>query len=128
MNQPQRVWRIQILSPYVSGNSRGHWRPRARMVKAIREEVALRAKAAKIPDLTGRCKVQLEYTPTRGGGPDPDNLWPTDKAAIDGLQTAGVLVNDRQQDVQRSVPVVRTANRAVTHQLTLYVTDLGGDN
>lgn len=121
----QRLWRIKLTSPYLNANHRPHWSHRARATKQLRDEVHVHCLSLNIPDLTGRCKVQLEYIPRHGSGPDPDNLWPTEKACVDGLQQAGVLSNDRQQDLTRTVPHVAKADRRVMHQLILTITDLG---
>jgi crossover junction endodeoxyribonuclease RusA len=123
----QRLWRIELTSPYLSGNHRLHWRAKAGRTALIRHEVHIRARALHIPDLTGRCQVELTYIPKIGRGPDPDNLWPTEKAAIDGLQDAGVLRNDRQQDVRRAVPFVAEHDKYAPAQLILTITDLGAE-
>ena len=124
----QRLWRIKLTSPHINANDRPHWAVRNRMVQDLKNETHINCLALKIPNLTGHCEVQLEYIPKAGNGPDPDNLWPTDKACIDGLQAAGVLTNDRQQDVTRNVPHVAKADRRVVHQLILTITDLGVPN
>lgn len=124
----QRLWRVKLTSPYINANGRGHWANKARATKHLRDEVHIHCRTLKIPDLTGRCMVQLEYIPKVGRGPDPDNLWPTEKACVDGLQDAGVLLNDRQTDLTRTVPHVAKADRRVLHQLILTITDLGVPN
>lgn len=103
-----------------------HWAVKNRMTRDLKNEVHKWCQVYKIPDLTGHCLVQLEYIPKAGNGPDPDNLWPTEKAVVDGLQQAGVLSNDRQQDVTRTVTHIAKADRQVVHQLILTIADLGG--
>lgn len=99
-------WVIDIRSQWLSGNHRLPWYKASPIKRNIRDEVMAKARLQAIPNLTGACLVRLEYTPTRGRGPDPDNLWPTAKAAVDGLQRAGVLDDDTQADVDRAMNVV----------------------
>lgn len=109
----RRQWVIEIRSPWISANHRMPWRQAMGIKKAIRAEVMGKARLAHIPNLTGRCAVLLTYTPRQGRGPDPDNLVPTMKAAVDGLQSAGVLDNDRQADVDRRFPVILSTDRTL---------------
>ena len=120
------AWRIPIAGKYLSGNSRAHWRRKAEHTASIRDQVWAHAKRLKIPNLDRRCATQLVWYPATANRPDPDNLWPTDKAAVDGLQQARVLSNDSQEFVRRSVPVIGSPMGAKSgvRRLWLYVTEL----
>lgn len=93
--------------PPLTANQRLHHLERARRVKQVRGDVCWLARAAKIP--AGRfCTVTLVWAPGDRRRRDEDNLWPTLKAAADGIVDAGVVRDDVPslmcKDAPRIVP------------------------
>lgn len=88
---------VKILVPrdlVLNANDRGHWRPRADKVKAVRfigRSVARRM--FPVPAST-RVRVDVYVWRPRAGRYDPSNLAPTAKAWTDGWVDAGILVDD----------------------------------
>lgn len=82
----------------LSPNARVHWRVKAAAVARYRKAVALWAMSL----WSGRppadeIDVRITwYHPARGRHPDPDNCVAMLKPAMDGLQDARVVVNDRR--------------------------------
>lgn len=98
------TWKLPISGHPITLNQRMHWANKAHETKRIRTEVWARARAAGIPNLDGRCEVQLVYRPPDKRRRDSDNLAPTFKAAVDGLVDAGVLSDDTDDLVTRLHP------------------------
>jgi crossover junction endodeoxyribonuclease RusA len=96
---------LPITKP-LSLNERLHWAAKNRRTQEIRRAVALLAqtKPYRIPHLD-RCTVQLEYRQRVNRSIDGDNLFPTIKAAVDGLRDAHVIDDDDTTRVTH-LPVV----------------------
>jgi crossover junction endodeoxyribonuclease RusA len=50
--------------------------------------------ASGLPPVVGQVRILAFISKERGGRWDPNNLWPTVKAAVDGIVDAGLLVDD----------------------------------
>lgn len=83
---------LPITRP-LSMNDREHWAVKAKRVREVREAVATLARKEGIPQLT-RMAVELHYSPRDKRRRDAENLVATQKAAVDGLVQAGVIVDD----------------------------------
>lgn len=104
------VWHLEVPFaddglPPLNANQRLHWAKRNRLTQEIKDAIGWRVKAQKIPRLD-RIAVQLLYQPQDRRRRDPSNLMPTQKACVDGLVAAGVVLDDNPQYVTEDMPVV----------------------
>lgn len=79
---------------WLNANQRLHWAPKAERTRTWRDLAKYTAKAAKLP--TGLQRVHiLAYVHKTDKRPyDAHNLYPTAKAAIDGLVDHGLIPDD----------------------------------
>lgn len=89
--------------PPLHANQRLHRMQEARIISEVRNEIAWRARSKKMKDL-GRIRVQLVWRPEVNRVRDAANIWPTQKAAIDGLRDAGVIPDDDGRYVEEHAP------------------------
>ena len=108
-------------TPPLSLNDRGHWAPRARAIKDVRETGRLLAKAAQLEPCE-RIRVELHYQPRVRRGRDNENLVATAKPLIDGLTDAGVIPDDTDEYVERTMPTIHPTSD--TGRMWLVVTVL----
>jgi crossover junction endodeoxyribonuclease RusA len=113
MNPATRKWVIQFPpgTPLLTANARLHWAARNERTQALRDAAATLARAQRIPELAAAdIVVEYEPPPSRKASRHPvhsqrvtdsDALWPTQKAALDGLTDAGVFSDDRRERVRR---------------------------
>lgn len=104
------VWYLEVPFaddglPPLNANQRLHWAKRNRLTQEIKDAIGWRVNAQKIPRLD-HITVQLQYQPQDRRRRDPSNLMPTQKAGVDGLVTAGVVVDDTPRYVTEGMPVV----------------------
>jgi crossover junction endodeoxyribonuclease RusA len=90
----RKTGKHKTVGPFINSNQRYHRHQEAKMTKAWRETAAMRATQQRIPTFEGRVHIIAHIYKPRGGRWDPNNLWPTIKAAIDGIVDAGVLLDD----------------------------------
>lgn len=124
-----REWTVQLPAglPLLNANQRLHWRRRAELTKNLRTLVWLLARDAGVPALR-RAHVVAEYRPPDRRRRDVHNLYPSAKAAVDGLIDAGVLPDD--SDRYLVGPDMRFGGIEPGGQLLLHITELaseGGD-
>ena len=88
-----RTWRIVLPAgmDLLNANHRTHWARKARVTRVIRQAAAWCS--FEVP-LLQRAHVEGVYEPPDKRRRDPANLYPSFKAAIDGLVDAGVLPDD----------------------------------
>jgi crossover junction endodeoxyribonuclease RusA len=101
-------------------NQRLHWRTEHRVKAQLRRDVALLARAARIPSLP-RISVELHYAPRDRRRRDPINLAPTAKVAEDALVDAGVVPDDTPEFVEPTPAVIDPPDPRRTHRLWLVV-------
>lgn len=89
----------------LSANDRMHFRPKARYVATIREQVAWQARAAHISP-QDHVTVQLHYAPGDARRRDASNLVATQKPAVDALVDAGVVPDDTARWVEELMPML----------------------
>lgn len=95
---------LSFSKPPLSANQRfGHWAQRAKIVKAVRQEGMVRARAARLHPQR-HITVRLYYQPRDRRRRDPSNLMPTQKAILDGLVDAGVVPDDCPPYVTEEMP------------------------
>ena len=116
-DQPGPTFTIDLAHPRppLTANDRTHWRTKARVTKALRQEAAARVTALRIPEYP-RIRVSLVWVVKdrrrRDGG---ENIAPTLKPLIDGLVDAGVVADDDQFHVFRDMPTIRFEKGATPH-------------
>jgi len=103
------VWHLPIPlvddKPPLSANDRLHWAAKNRRVQDIKDAIGWRVRQNKIPRME-HVTVQLMFQPQDRRRRDPSNLMPTQKAAVDGLVAAGVVVDDTPAYVEEKIPAV----------------------
>lgn len=122
MNEP-RTWMVALPLglPLLNANRRQHHMAKARLTRAIRNATRMFALADHIPALA-RAHIVAEYRPPDRRRRDVHNLYPSAKAAVDGLVDAGVLPDD--SDAYLIGPDMRLGEQAKLGQLVLHITEL----
>lgn len=96
------TWQLEILAPcdWINSNHRSHRMEVAKRTAAWRK-AALVAAASDLAWTPFRTAVHITATvhKTRAGRWDAGNLYPTAKACVDGIVSAGVLVDDSNEYV-----------------------------
>lgn len=116
---------LSFTTPPLSLNDRGQTagarRAKSAAAKTIKDEVHVRCKAAKIPPLD-TIHVRLHWVPSMNRRRDPDNMVATLKPCIDGIVAAGVVVDDHQEIVDWSRPLIHPPDRTKP-RMWLEITD-----
>lgn len=117
-----RTFTVQLPAgiELLNANRRIHWRRRAEITKAIREATHLLA-CGSVPRLQ-RAQIVAEYRPPDRRRRDVHNLYPSAKAAVDGLVDAGVLPDD--SDRYLIGPDMRCGDVEPAGRLVLHITEL----
>lgn len=84
--------RVPAPALWINSNQRLHRMDEAKRTAAWRAAGA--EAAAGLPTITRPARVIAYIEKTRAGRYDPNNLWPTVKAIMDGVVDAGVLADD----------------------------------
>lgn len=89
------MWTVELPAafPLINANARLHWTKRSQQTRNIRTAATVCARAVSVPHLA-RAHVIAEYRPPDRRKRDVHNLFPSAKAAVDGLVDAGVLADD----------------------------------
>jgi len=107
----------------LSANDRHDFRAKARIVKQIRADAALMARAHRLPKLE-RVRVTAVLHPRDRRHQDSDNVQPTVKACIDGIVVAGYLPGDDERYVLSTTYTLGEPVKG--SQLVLHFTAVGG--
>lgn len=85
---------VSIPAPcgWLNSNQRLHRLAAAKLTAQWRE--AGRVAASGLPPVVGQVRILAFISKERGGRWDPNNWYPTVKAAIDGIVDTGILVDD----------------------------------
>jgi hypothetical protein len=105
----------------LNANHRMHWTRKAVLTRTIRAASFACVKGAKVPKLR-RAQIVVEYRPRDRRRRDVHNLYPSAKAAIDGLVDAGVLPDD--SDRYLVGPDMRAGGVAPLERLVLHIIEL----
>lgn len=91
--------RIVVTAPadWINSNQRHHRFKTAELTRAWRR--AGRDAAADAEPVAGSVRIVAHIWKDRAGRYDPNNLWPTVKAVVDGFVDAGLLADDDHQHV-----------------------------
>lgn len=122
MTEPRR-WTVELPSglELLNANQRLHWRTRSPRTKALREAAKMLALSMRIP-LLNRAHIVGEFRPPDRRRRDVANLYPSFKAAIDGLVDAAVLVDD--DDTHLVGPDMRLGGLVAGGQIVLHIVEL----
>lgn len=108
----------------LSMNDRGHWAPRARKIRQVRDTACWLTRAAHL----GRCsrvRVELHYQPAVRRGRDSDNLATLFKVCVDGACIdSGLVPDDTDRYVERVWPTIHPVVRGEPGRLWMVVTVL----
>lgn len=107
--------------PLLSANGREHWSKRASGTSTIR--MLARNLSSDIPRLS-KVKIRCIYYAANNRRRDTANLYPSFKAAIDGLVDSGVLKDDSDRYVA-SLEITRGDGIVPGGQLVLEIIDVG---
>ena len=119
----RRTFTVELPAelPLVNANKRLHRMRQADLTKAIRAAAFVMAKNGKVPALQ-RAHIICEFRPPDRRRRDVHNLYPSAKAAVDGLVDAGVLPDD--SDEYLIGPDMRVGTVVLGGQLLLHITEL----
>lgn len=118
-----RTWTVELPAglTLLNANQRLHWSRKAELTRNIRAAAYVCTRHVKVPRLR-RISVVAEYRPPDRRRRDVHNLYPSAKAAVDGLIDAGVLPDD--SDRYLVGPDMRAGEVAPRGRLVLHVTEL----
>lgn len=117
-----RQWVVQLPAglELLNSNHRGHWRRNHAITAELRLAGAWMARAGRVPPLR-RAHITGVYEPPDRRKRDPANLYPSFKAAVDGLVDAGVLVDDDAAHLDG--PDMRLGDTCPRGRLVLIITE-----
>jgi hypothetical protein len=118
----RKTGRLKQVGPFINSNARMHRHQEAKMTKAWRETAAMRATG--IPTFGSRVHIIAHIYKPNAGRWDPNNLWPTIKAAVDGCVDAGLLLDDDHLHVIG--PDMRAAGKG-NPEIVLEIIEIGPD-
>lgn len=96
---------LSFQRPPLNMNDRMHWAKKAKITKSIRQEVYIRAKAARLRPCK-HLKVQFYYQPRDRRRRDSSNIIATQKPIVDGLVEAGIVPDDTPDYVTETIPTI----------------------
>ena len=97
---------LSFTSPPLNLNQRMHWAQKAKITKAIRDEVATKARPL-ADQFTGQhIAIRLHWMPRDNRRRDPSNCIATQKPAIDGLVDAGIMPDDTPEYIAELMPKI----------------------
>lgn len=105
----------------VRPNSRANWRVKARYISSCRYQAMIACKVAlqghRSP-MWAKAVMCVEARFPTWQAMDPGNLMASLKSHEDGIQDAGIIVNDRALWPERPVIVTRSSNPGITLTIT----------
>jgi crossover junction endodeoxyribonuclease RusA len=104
----------------INANDRDHWRKSAGKTATIRS--VARGQAKGIPRL-GKVKIRVIYYAPDNRRRDTTNLFPSVKAAVDGIVDAGVLKDDSDKFVI-GYEILRGSHNIPRGQLTIEIIEV----
>jgi crossover junction endodeoxyribonuclease RusA len=117
-----RTWRVEFPAgiPLLNANRRQHWAVKARITRDLRQVAFVCARRDRVPALS-RAHIVVEYCPPDRRRRDVHNLFPSAKAAVDGLVDAGVLPDD--SDTYLTGPDMRLGQVIADGCLVIHITE-----
>lgn len=101
----------------MNANDREHWRTRAKVSSLIR--TIARGQCKDVPHL-GKVKIRAVYYAPDNRRRDVSNLFPSVKAAVDGIVDAGVIKDDNDKFVV-ALEMVRGDHNVPRGQLVIEI-------
>lgn len=102
---------LSFTKPPLSLNNRMHWTKERRIVKSLRHESFIRAKAMKLPTNCGHIEFNLNWQPRDIRRRDPSNFILTQKPLLDGIVDAWVVHDDNPDYVTELMPKIHPPQR-----------------
>lgn len=98
-------------APPLSLNHKHRWYAHAAKVREVRNAACVLAKASPLGRGAplGKVRVTLHYIPRDRRVRDAENPIPTLKACCDGIVDSGIVVDDRPEYMEKSMPVIHEA-------------------
>lgn len=119
-----RHWVLNLPdTELINANDRGHWTRRQRLTASIREAAAVLARQQRVPRLTRARVVYVVKPRTRTRIFDPSNWSLSAKAAVDGLQDAGVFEDDNAAVVTGVDPRAGERQNGANIRMSLVIID-----
>jgi hypothetical protein len=91
---------IDAPADWINSNQRLHRMQVAKLTAAWRAAAQDKAESLGWEPYSGRVHILVHIWKPRGGRYDPNNLWPTVKAALDGVVSSGLLADDDHLHVE----------------------------
>ena len=93
---------LTVYAPaaWINSNDRAHRHQVAKLTAAWKAAGSAAVTSAGWEPYTGRVHIFAHVWKPRAGRYDPNNLWPTVKAVVDGFVEAGFLVDDDHKHVE----------------------------
>lgn len=124
-----RHWVLDLPdTELINANDRGHWTRRQRLTASIREATAVLARQQRMPRLTRARVVYVVKPKARTRVFDPSNWALSAKAAVDGLQDAGVFEDDNAAVVTGVDPRAGERQSGANIRMSLVIIDQGEEN
>lgn len=119
------MWTVELPAgeALLNANRRIHHHARARLTRNLRGIAYWCVREAKVPHLE-RAHIVVEYRPPDRRRRDVHNLFPSAKAAVDGVVDAGVLTDD--SDAYLIGPDMRLGAVEPGGRLVIHITELEG--
>lgn len=124
-----RHWVLDLPdTELINANDRGHWTRRQRLTASIRAAAAVLARKERVPRLTRARVVYVVKPKARTRVFDPSNWALSAKAAVDGLQDAGVFEDDNAAVVTGVDPRAGERQSGANIRMSLVIIDQGEEN
>ena len=95
----ESVFTVEAPTDWINSNQRVHRMVVAKRTALWREAAREKILAAGWEPHVGKVHILAHIWKPRGGRYDPNNLWPTVKAAVDGIVSAGFITDDDHEHV-----------------------------
>ncbi|MGW0757133.1 hypothetical protein ACWD1Y_11695 [Streptomyces sp. NPDC002814] len=124
-----RHWVLDLPdTELINANDRGHWTRRHGLTASIREATAVLARQQRVPRLTRARVIYVVKPKMRTRIFDPSNWALSAKAAVDGLQDAGVFEDDNAAVVTGVDPRAGERQSGANIRMSLVIIDQGEEN
>lgn len=104
----------------LSANGREHWSKRGKVTASLRQQACEIARLKRIPELE-QVRIRVLYYPGDRRRRDPGNLYPSAKAAIDGLVDAKVIKDDNYKIVKSLTMEIPEQGKVTGGQLVIEI-------
>jgi hypothetical protein len=121
-----RRWVLDLPdTELLNANDRPHWTKRRQLTADIREATAVLARQQRVPRLTRARVIYVVKPKMRTRVFDPSNWALSAKAAVDGLQDAGVFEDDNAAVVTGVDPRAGERQDGANIRMSLVIVDQG---